>query len=252
MKPFSPGYDISVPLVYEETKQLPGKWNRHQDPPPLECNDTRTTKSISQCHDDCRRKHITKACQCPHTASGGSSVDDNCPLFPLQADHCYGVGYDDCYALMHDKDRLNAGVCSRPRDERDALNCKKLNEFCPVFLRDIETCINRCQPPCTARRALPLTMSTVDYDPAEVLQLDPSGLIGARGILTMDIGYASLTRRKSEESPAISLSQLLGTLGGNLGLWCGMSFMTVIEVLEFLIVKGAVCRTRGCRDKKRD
>jgi hypothetical protein len=39
-----------------------------------------------------------------------------------------------------------------------------------------------------------------------------------------------------QENPKVALAALLGQLGGNAGLWCGLSFVMMLEALEFLIV----------------
>ena len=39
-----------------------------------------------------------------------------------------------------------------------------------------------------------------------------------------------------QENPKVALAALLGQLGGNAGLWCGLSFVMMLETLEFLIV----------------
>ena len=35
-----------------------------------------------------------------------------------------------------------------------------------------------------------------------------------------------------EDKPALGLESLLGTMGGTLNLWIGISFVTVIELIE--------------------
>mmetsp|Transcript_52654 Transcript_52654/g.78036 ORF Transcript_52654/g.78036 Transcript_52654/m.78036 type:complete len:308 (+) Transcript_52654:2-925(+) len=50
------------------------------------------------------------------------------------------------------------------------------------------------------------------------------------------IGLRSLSILELVESPSTSFGEMMGTIGGNIGLWCGLSFLTLIEVIEFLIV----------------
>ena len=46
-------------------------------------------------------------------------------------------------------------------------------------------------------------------------------------------GYEGVTKYK--DVPAVSLSSFIGTLGGILNLWVGLSFITVIELMELLM-----------------
>jgi hypothetical protein len=66
-------------------------------------------------------------------------------------------------------------------------------------------------------------------------------------LVIANLYYAQLVENKITESPAATKSALFGTLGGNLGLFTGMSFMTLTEVAELALVgilmQVAVCFT---------
>ena len=53
------------------------------------------------------------------------------------------------------------------------------------------------------------------------------------------IFFHSNTMTKTLEQQTTTLSSLVGTLGGNMGLWLGMSVMTLLEFVEFAMI--AVC-----------
>ncbi|XP_050712337.1 amiloride-sensitive sodium channel subunit alpha-like isoform X2 [Eriocheir sinensis] len=74
---------------------------------------------------------------------------------------------------------------------------------------------------------------------------ESNGLSPVRLHLYMD----SLSYEKIEESPAYTWDTLICNVGGNLGLFLGMSIVTVVELFEFLfdLVMGC-CRPRGRRD----
>jgi hypothetical protein len=57
--------------------------------------------------------------------------------------------------------------------------------------------------------------------------------------------YAQLVENKITESPAATWSTLFGPLGGNLGLFAGMSFMTLTEVAELALV-GILMKMATC------
>ena len=60
-----------------------------------------------------------------------------------------------------------------------------------------------------------------------------------------------------EDKPALGLESLLGTIGGTLNLWIGISFVTVIEVIDMLLtlILGGISRPKvesSLGDEKRD
>mmetsp|Transcript_19642 Transcript_19642/g.25758 ORF Transcript_19642/g.25758 Transcript_19642/m.25758 type:complete len:104 (-) Transcript_19642:31-342(-) len=57
------------------------------------------------------------------------------------------------------------------------------------------------------------------------------------------IGLESLFTTVNSEQPKTTLGALMGQIGGNAGLWCGLSFTMLMEVLEFITV--AVLYGRG-------
>ena len=54
----------------------------------------------------------------------------------------------------------------------------------------------------------------------------------ANSIVWMNIYYDSLTYTLSEESPQWNAVSLLGSIGGNLGLFLGVSFFSISEIIE--------------------
>jgi hypothetical protein len=48
---------------------------------------------------------------------------------------------------------------------------------------------------------------------------------------------------KTLEQQTTTLSSLVGTLGGNMGLWLGMNVMTLLQFVEFAMI--AVCTHGG-------
>ena len=49
-----------------------------------------------------------------------------------------------------------------------------------------------------------------------------------------------------EDKPALGLESLLGTMGGTLNLWIGISFVTVIEIIDMLLtlILGGISRPK--------
>ena len=53
--------------------------------------------------------------------------------------------------------------------------------------------------------------------------------------IELEIGNPNLEAKKTEELPAMTFEQLIGSLGGLLGLWLGASILTIVEVCELVI-----------------
>ncbi|CAH1266913.1 ASIC5, partial [Branchiostoma lanceolatum] len=60
-------------------------------------------------------------------------------------------------------------------------------------------------------------------------------------IVLLDVYYQQLNLQTVQQRRAISTNDLLGDLGGQLGLFLGASVITIIEFLEFLVKKGTSC-----------
>jgi hypothetical protein len=54
-------------------------------------------------------------------------------------------------------------------------------------------------------------------------------------ITAVNIYYGSLSYTLSTESPKLDLISLLATIGGNLGLFLGLSLFSLCEIIEILI-----------------
>lgn len=52
----------------------------------------------------------------------------------------------------------------------------------------------------------------------------------------LSVGLSHLEVSELEEIPEVPLGSLLGQVGGNAGLWCGMSFSLIVEIFEFGIM----------------
>ena len=55
------------------------------------------------------------------------------------------------------------------------------------------------------------------------------------GIVKLNIYYDSLTYTESTESVSINFVSLFSSIGGFMGLFLGMSVMTLVEILEIII-----------------
>ncbi|XP_042195484.1 acid-sensing ion channel 5-like [Callorhinchus milii] len=53
----------------------------------------------------------------------------------------------------------------------------------------------------------------------------------------IDIAYEDLNSELTQQQKKLPISELIGDIGGQLGLFCGASCITIIEILEYLIIK---------------
>ncbi|XP_039769646.1 acid-sensing ion channel 5 isoform X1 [Ornithorhynchus anatinus] len=56
-----------------------------------------------------------------------------------------------------------------------------------------------------------------------------------QNLVHIEIKYNDLNYKMTQQQKAMSLSELLADIGGQLGLFCGASMITVIEILEYLL-----------------
>jgi hypothetical protein len=52
----------------------------------------------------------------------------------------------------------------------------------------------------------------------------------------LNVNYETMTTTIIEEIPELSFPTLLGSLGGQLGLLLGMSFLSFIELFEMMVI----------------
>ena len=54
--------------------------------------------------------------------------------------------------------------------------------------------------------------------------------------IKVDIFYQELKYELVKEKPAVELGNLLGELGGSLGLFLGASLLTFVEIFDFILL----------------
>ncbi|XP_033108980.1 acid-sensing ion channel 5-like [Anneissia japonica] len=64
-------------------------------------------------------------------------------------------------------------------------------------------------------------------------------------IVMLDVYYTEITKQVFKQTKAMTFSALLSDIGGQLGLFVGVSFITVVEITEYLTMK-----MRRCMDGK--
>lgn len=72
--------------------------------------------------------------------------------------------------------------------------------------------------------------------------------------LIVNIYFSQMSYTLIEETPAMTVDQLLALIGGSLGLFLGVSFLTLVEAVEFIYYSCLYCfiRKRNSRLKHRE
>lgn len=105
-----------------------------------------------------------------------------------------------------------------------------------------------CPSPCKTTYPVSTQLSSIALSAPQLLYVNrlvyPSNLrigsesskFGIENVTLISVGAASLLVQTLEESPVTSLASLFGLIGGNSGLWCGLSFSMLAENFEFLVI----------------
>ena len=75
-----------------------------------------------------------------------------------------------------------------------------------------------------------LSMDYISIEPTKI-----SKELAAKGVLSFSVFYESLAYKVSRETPKMDVVSLLASVGGNLGLFLGISLFSVCEVIEVLM-----------------
>lgn len=110
--------------------------------------------------------------------------------------------------------------------------------------RNVSECLNLCPKECTSiefdifsyfslypndRYALDLQSKTPLLNGLSLIDLKES-------LILLNINYQTMTTTIVEETPAMTFETLLGSLGGQLGLFLGMSFLSFMEIFEIVFI----------------
>ncbi|KAF6021518.1 hypothetical protein EB796_020177 [Bugula neritina] len=69
--------------------------------------------------------------------------------------------------------------------------------------------------------------------------------------LKVDIYFNTLNYQHYKEKASMTFEDLVGSIGGHLGLWIGMSIISFVEVFELIVALVAVCTKNVYQRKKR-
>ncbi|CAK7305972.1 Acid-sensing ion channel 5 [Vulpes lagopus] len=203
----------------------------HQEHPWGECNpniklQNFSTYSTSGCLKECKAQHIQEQCGCvPYLLPG--------VLFCFAEERMDGWidGWVD--GRMNERNGIECDLqkfynCVSPT--LDLIELKGLctmgthNSSCPVSCEETE---------------YPATISYSTFPSQNALKylskkLNQSQEYIRENLVNIEINYSDLNYKITQQQKAVSVSELLADVGGQLGLFCGASMITIIEIIEYI------------------
>ncbi len=68
------------------------------------------------------------------------------------------------------------------------------------------------------------------------------------GFALLDIFYGEVTYRVREQSERVTVDSLISKIGGSMGIWAGMSLVTVVQLLLYVLYGVLQCFGIGFSD----
>ncbi|XP_041595070.1 acid-sensing ion channel 5 [Vulpes lagopus] len=178
----------------------------HQEHPWGECNpniklQNFSTYSTSGCLKECKAQHIQEQCGCVPYLLPGNGIE------------CDLQKFYNCVSPTLDLIELK-GLCTMGTH----------NSSCPVSCEETE---------------YPATISYSTFPSQNALKylskkLNQSQEYIRENLVNIEINYSDLNYKITQQQKAVSVSELLADVGGQLGLFCGASMITIIEIIEYI------------------
>ncbi|XP_078582100.1 acid-sensing ion channel 1C-like [Branchiostoma floridae x Branchiostoma japonicum] len=206
----SPGFHTFVAIRKEVITTLPAPYGNCQQKGNQEHY---SEYSLSACRIECETQHVIQECGCRLVEMPGTR-------WPVCTPERYQCAYEKLVKVM-----------------------------------DGEQCAWQCRIPCHAT-SYEWTLSSSKLRPKSHLShaqrrgLNMTEDLILDNILVLNVYYESLNYELIQQMPAIETEGLLGDLGGQMGLFLGASFLSLVEIFEYLMdeLYGKVLR-RCCRCK---
>uniref|UniRef100_A0A6I9M077 Bile acid-sensitive ion channel n=1 Tax=Peromyscus maniculatus bairdii TaxID=230844 RepID=A0A6I9M077_PERMB len=179
----------------------------HQEYPWGECNpDIKlrdfTTYSTYSCLKECKAQHIQQQCGCLPFLLPGNGVE------------CDLLKHYNCVSPILDHIELK-GLCTMGTH----------NSSCPVSCEETEYPATVSYSTFPSQRALKFLAKKLNQS-QEYLR---------ENLVNIEINYSDLNYKITQQQKAVSVPELLADVGGQLGLFCGASLITIIEIIEYVL-----------------
>ncbi|XP_041346651.1 degenerin-like protein asic-1 [Gigantopelta aegis] len=201
------GFETSIGVRPVVTVNLPAPFGT--------CDETNAFSDILGCQRDCLESAITRKCQCSRLIS---------------------------WELAFEANGEDSGSQSNQPCEKQHIGCIK-----EVIKRNQEGiivcgCIHPCRKHTYEMKTSMTRYPSTHYDPAlryTLSQWIDQGKIysveeSRKNILSLKVYFSDLEEKTIEEEEAYPFENLLSDIGGQLGLWLGISVFSVCEVVELL------------------
>ncbi|XP_069486423.1 acid-sensing ion channel 5 [Ambystoma mexicanum] len=200
------GLGLSTPIGMHAHTSIRQLKTLIQEHPWGECNPSLKLKfhkvySTYGCLQECKAKYIKKHCGCLPFLLPGNGTE--CDLEKLYK--CVSPALDIIEKM---------GICSIGRH----------NSTCPVPCEETDYPAAVTYSTFASKSALKLLSS----------KLRKSIEYIRNNLVHIDVRYHDLNYKMTQQQKALTTTELLADVGGQLGLFCGASVITVIEILEYL------------------
>nr|XP_006009097.1 PREDICTED: acid-sensing ion channel 5 [Latimeria chalumnae] len=195
------GRGLSLLLDIKQTVSQEYPWGECNPKIRLLYHDTYTAYG---CLQECKSKQIQDKCGCIPPLLPGNGTECNLEQF-----------YNCAYPTLFNVEKY--GLCTAGIH----------NSTCPA--------------PCE-ETSYPTTVSYSTFPSNKALQylsfkLKKRSEYIRQNLVYIDVAYQDLNYKMTQQQKALTATELLADIGGQLGLFCGASVITIIEVLEYLITK---------------
>ncbi|XP_048364692.1 acid-sensing ion channel 5 [Sphaerodactylus townsendi] len=153
------------------------------------------------CLQECKARLIQQKCEClPFMLPGNGTECDLERFYKCVSPTVYNI------ELM--------GLCSVGTH----------NSSCPVPCEETDYPVTISYSTFASEKAVKFLSTKLNKSPAYI----------RHNLVYIDIKYHDLNYQMTQQQKALSVSELLADVGGQLGLFCGASMITVIEVVEYI------------------
>uniref|UniRef100_A0A8C6RN02 Bile acid-sensitive ion channel n=2 Tax=Nannospalax galili TaxID=1026970 RepID=A0A8C6RN02_NANGA len=178
----------------------------HQEYPWGECNPNIKLQSFSSystygCLKECKARHIEKQCGCLPFLLPGNGIE------------CKLQKYFNCISPFLDYIELK-GLCTMGTH----------NSSCPVSCEDTEYQTTVSYSTFPSQKALKFLSNKLNQSEEYIRE----------NLVNIEINYSDLNYKITQQQKAVGVPELLADVGGQLGLFCGASMITIMEIIEYV------------------
>lgn len=213
--PFDEGF--SVPTGFATSVGIKKRFIKRVDPYKNDsCFDEKKLEQKAYSNIYSEKYHVKYSCEaCRMSCLALKEVElCNCsgPKFPINSSACLSLEQHDCI-----------------RDVEAKYKARRLD------------CVSKCPQPCL-ENVFSFTVSSARWSKAFNERIKKrykrknslNSAIASENYVRLQIFFEDLSLAKTINEESYKIENLLADIGGQLGLWIGVSVLTVVEVLEFL------------------